>query len=271
METVRKYLTGQKITDFKPPKEIGRGICEGCRQHYTLFEGYYIGGENKGAAFEFKAGCICEDLQLAAESLENAEKNAAAKIQHLFNNYSLMNEKLKHCTFESYEAKTDEQRQALEMARQFVQDVKAGIIYNLIFSGLYGVGKSHLAAAAMRELMDAGKTCVFCTMPQLLRKIRSSYGQENKHAAMSEDDILTTLETVDVLFLDDLGADRGTDWAAEIVLNLVEARAGRATFYTTNLDAEQLNEHIGSRNFSKLMQDMRRLRIIGDDYRLRGI
>lgn len=267
MEKLRNIVTRGKILDFKPPEEIERGHCSGCDQDYILFKGYIAGGQDKGKEFTYKRGCCCQEKELAQQTLEAHKRMKQRKMIELFKTHSLINNKLRHCTFDNFDPKTESQENALRLSKEFAKDVKSGNYYNLLFSGSYGIGKSHLAVAAIRVLMSYNISCAFVTVPKLMRKIRDTY---NKNSTVTENEIMSGLEALDVLVLDDIGAETETDWTSEKIFEIVDARAGKANFYTTNLSSDDLNEHLGSRNFSRLMDDTKTLTLFGEDLRLRG-
>ncbi|GAE36646.1 ATP-binding protein [Halalkalibacter akibai] len=141
---------------------------------------------------------------------------------------------------------------------------------NLLLTGSYGLGKSHLAAAMLKELLGKGHTGIFISVPKLLTKLKATY---KKNSEFAEDDLLTVLEQADCLVLDDIGAEHGNDhsgsWSIAKVFEVVDSRLGKHTIYTTNLNGRDLQEKVGARNFSRMMQQCEAITIQGDDYRLR--
>src|SRR5690606_20106411 len=143
---------------------------------------------------------------------------------------------------------------------------------NLLFSGPYGVGKSHLAVAIVKELMKKGHSCIFISVPRLFTKIKSTFGRKN---GITEDQIMETLAKIDCLVLDDIGAEHieldrdgeGKGWGVSKIFEIIDSRAGKHTIYTTNLTGEQMEKRFGQRNMSRLMQNTFTHRMDGDDYR----
>ena len=93
-------------------------------------------------------------------------------------------------------------------AREFPQTDKPG----LLFVGEPGTGKTHLAVAAGRILMERGFECLFFDYQNLLDRIRSGY---DAASGTSDREAYRTALDVEVLLLDDLGAHRTTDWVEE--------------------------------------------------------
>lgn len=132
---------------------------------------------------------------------------------------------------------------------------------NLVVGGPVGVGKTYLALAAARLRHDAGEDVWFVPMVELLDALRPNGDPAALSAAMD----------VDVLVLDDLGAERPTDWSAERLYAIVNRRwlEERPTVVTTNLAARELRAEVGDRIYSRLMGDVVTIGLTGDDLRRR--
>lgn len=148
----------------------------------------------------------------------------------------------------------------------------------LLIVGLPGTGKTHLAVAALRELLARGHEGVFFDYLNLLDRIRSSYSETL--GASDREAYRTALET-EILLLDDLGAHRVTDWVQDTVTAIVTHRCNhrQALIATTNLpDAKitgtndsvraTLEDRIGERARSRLFEMCLVVRMPGvPDYR----
>lgn len=117
---------------------------------------------------------------------------------------------------------------------------------NLVIAGPVGTGKTWAALAAVRPAIEAGSSVVFWPVVELLDALRPG----------GRDDTLETAMRCDVLVLDDVGAERATDWAAERMYAIVNRRwmDGRPIVATTNhASSDALVEHIGERMRSRLV------------------
>lgn len=118
----------------------------------------------------------------------------------------------------------------------------------LILQGQRGAGKSHLAYAIAKRAMGNGVS-VFChNVPELLDMMRAGYKDG------SYDMLLNDLMNVELLVLDDLGAQATTDWTAEKLYEIVNARSRRTLpmVVTTNYNLDDENCGIDPRILSRL-------------------
>ena len=173
-----------------------------------------------------------------------------------------MNDDLKKATFETFEPETESQKQAFRLALEFYRDMlKPGRApYNVLLTGNVGIGKSHLAASAAKALSEAGADVIFLTTGRLFRKIKSSW---RKDSEFSEDQLMGMIESADILFLDDIGAQNGSDWKESTMLDLIDARQGKPTFYTSNLTSQEMAETVGERNMERIINQTRILKVEG--------
>src|SRR5690349_13333290 len=109
--------------------------------------------------------------------------------------------------------------------------------------GPCGAGKSHVAAAIANHLVIRGQGVTYASVPDLLRFIRRGFGDG------AADERLDALMRVDVLVLDDLGAENLSTWAQEQLFVLLNARylADRPTVLTSNDRPEALPARLQSR------------------------
>ncbi|HSR68894.1 MAG TPA: ATP-binding protein [Acidobacteriota bacterium] len=190
-------------------------------------------------------------------------------------------------TFENYRSVHESQRKAHFMMKNFADKYPLEI-RGVLLIGPTGVGKTHLAIAALNHLISrklvAGK---FVDEKVLLKDLQYSYGPDSR---MTERELMVPLSEVDVLVWDDLGASRGTEWARETIDTILNDRYlnQRPTILTSNIllhrpsrrpagdsvaerprPAENLESRIGKRLFSRLNEMCRILRVSGEDFRRR--
>lgn len=131
---------------------------------------------------------------------------------------------------------------------------------NLLLTGPVGAGKSWAAVAAVRPAFERGLDVAFWPVADLIEALKPS-----GPAATWED-----VEHVDRLILDDLGAERSTDFAASEVSRLINRRwlDERPIVATTMLDSAQLRGYLGEHTFSRLVgSDALVVALTGEDRR----
>ena len=130
---------------------------------------------------------------------------------------------------------------------------------NLVIVGPVGVGKTWAACAAVRGLISSGVSVEFWPLVELFEALRPN-GDETVHDRIA---------SVDVLILDDLGAERPTDWSNERLYSILNRRwlDQRPTVATTNLQSKELAETLGERAYSRLVGGACSIRLTGDDRR----
>jgi DNA replication protein DnaC len=137
--------------------------------------------------------------------------------------------------------------------RRYVRNVEKRLAEGrgLWLVGDVGTGKTTLAMLISRAALDAGRTVAIYSLPRLLNLIRQAIDSD---AGML--DYLDRLTAVDLLHIDDLGAEKTTEWVLEQLYSIVNARyeAERAVVATTNLMPDELSEQIGQRTVSRLVE-----------------
>jgi DNA replication protein DnaC len=117
--------------------------------------------------------------------------------------------------------------------------------------GDVGTGKTVLAMLVSKAALDAGRTVAIYSLPRLMSMIRKAIEEEQGVVGL-----LDRLAAVDLLHVDDVGAENPTDWTLEQLYSIVNARYEdcRSIVMTTNLDPSQLAEQIGERTVSRLIE-----------------
>ena len=287
------------------PKEISidskknTGICKQCRgSHYVLInhQGYVQAElcacfscpecEGRGHVFiEDETGisslreCTCAGLVRRLKKVEEAGIPG----------------KFTTAQFETYHPMDASQKLALRIARDFVED-HGNNVQGLLFMGKPGLGKTHLAVSVIKRLMlDKGEDCRFVDFFQLLSDIRFGYSQD-----LSEQAIINPYVAAPVLVIDELAKGRNTEWELTMLDQIISSRynaADKITLLTTNYSddpvdsnkkgkkdshveigagnsrkgitgEETLQDKVGERIYSRLVEMCRLVKLQGDDYRM---
>ncbi|MCX6004741.1 MAG: ATP-binding protein [Chloroflexi bacterium] len=192
-------------------------------------------------------------------------KKEASGLQNLD---SLDLELLKNMKFKSFNYKRlglpENVRQNLEEAYRNALDFAQSPQGWLIFQGLNGCGKTHLAAAIANHLREAGKDVLFIVVPDLLDHLRSTFGPDSR---VSYDALFEKIKKIPVLILDDFGQHSATPWAQEKLYQLINYRynAKLPTVITTCLDLDDIESRVSSRMVDPTISLV--FNIIAPDYR----
>jgi DNA replication protein DnaC len=121
----------------------------------------------------------------------------------------------------------------------------------LWIQGNVGTGKTTLAMLVSKAALDAGRSVAIYSLPRLLNLLRESMQADGGIL-----DLLDRLSAVDLLHIDDLGAESSTDWVLEQLYSIVNSRyeAERAIVATTNLMPDELSDRLGARTVSRLVE-----------------
>jgi DNA replication protein DnaC len=117
--------------------------------------------------------------------------------------------------------------------------------------GDVGTGKTTLAMLVAKSALEAGRSVAIYSLPRLLNLLRESMDSDRGML-----DFMDRLTAVDLLHLDDLGAENQTDWVLEQLYSIVNSRyeAERAIVATTNLMPDELSQRLGGRTVSRLVE-----------------
>jgi DNA replication protein DnaC len=228
---------------------------------------------------------ICDDTTWKTITVDGVSRVTRCDCYHATTVGRLAREGLippryENCDLDNFNDHNDSLSKAVGRCRRFVKEFPA-VDRGLLFLGPAGLGKTHLAIACMRLGAHAkGFRGVFHDTRALLRRIRQTYDPVTRRTE-SERDLVNEIMRADLLILDDLGAERATEWVEEMMHLIVNTRYNdrRPTIFTTNYpieappDAkyvETLIERIGFRMHSRLHEMCDFVRLEGIDYRELG-
>jgi len=228
---------------------------------------------------KFAVACDCSTGERAALTMDRAR----------------IPKRYEHCDFESYSTdvgQTPQHASSLKEAKLqatgFVQNYPGAGEKGLLLMGPSGVGKTHLAVAALKELLRRGHQGIFCDYRELLKEIQASYNPQSESTEMK---ILEPIRNIEILVLDDLGASKPSAWVLDIIGLVLNARYNerRVTILTTNyfdespatepaprlpngqrvsvVKEDALADRIGARMRSRLYEMCRTVEVFAPDFR----
>lgn len=147
--------------------------------------------------------------------------------------------------------------------------LKTGYPYRegLFLTGKNGSGKTHLAVAAMREVILSGNTnCKFIKVPNLLFEIRRAIRSDARDA---EEAIITRYLDFHLLVLDELGVEKDTEWTLQTLYLIIDGRDSylMPTIITSNLSLKGIADKLDLRLSSRIIGMCRLLSLECEDWR----
>ncbi|HYP55625.1 MAG TPA: ATP-binding protein [Solirubrobacterales bacterium] len=166
-------------------------------------------------------------------------------------------------------AKDLQHKAAVGKVRDYVEGLRANVAQGrgLWLFGDTGTGKTTLAMLVSKQALEEGHSVAIYSLPKLLARIRRTYDDEPGGDAYHT--FFDRLTAVDLLHIDDFGAEKKSDWVLEQLYAIVNERyeAERAVVMTTNLAMEELEEQVGRRTVSRLIEMCEQVPLFGQDRR----
>lgn len=180
--------------------------------------------------------CECRKKEAEEEKRREQERKDMELIREL-RSRSLMDDKFRDQTFEAFKT-TQENTRALKLSRRYADGFDEMVERNqgLLFWGDVGTGKTFSAACIANALLERRIPVVMTSFVKLLESVQTFKEDEEK--------LLSRLNRAKLLIIDDLGAERSTDFALEKVYNIIDSRyrARLPMILTTNLNLEEMKQ-----------------------------
>lgn len=198
--------------------------------------------------------CKEEKERVDRERIRADEMERKRRHYEKFLSMSNIPHRFKERNFENFVASNAKQEKALQVcqsfADEFEQNYKQG--KSLILSGKPGTGKSHLAAAVIQSLYPNYQG-QYMTLMDMIRLVRGTW---SRNSEKSEAQVLKELCFIDLLVIDEIGVQYGTDGEQNIIFDVLDGRYREQvpTIMLTNQDKEGLQKCIGERVFDRLRE-----------------
>lgn len=248
------------------PSHIGRSIERATRDAACPEHGPYMSTNIVGRVWSRCPECERERTEkIRAEDAEHARR--AAEERHQRNLAAVrIPERFGRCTFDNFAVDTDGKRHALtvlrDYAERFDEHLKTGS--SLVLSGKPGTGKSHLTGAVLRQLCARDVRYITCL--DMIRSVRDTWRKDSERTEMQ---LLDYLESLDLLAIDELGMQYGTDGEQTIIFDVLDRRYRemRPVILITNQDRDGLKAFVGERVFDRLRETARWVAFDWESYR----
>lgn len=206
------------------------GTCHTPRQKKIRLP---IGGKQEHTVWVL---CQCEVKKQEQERAHQEYEEQMRRIDQM-RAASMMPGKFRTVTFGNYEVRKENAR-AFKISQKYVENFRQMEEKNqgLLFYGPVGTGKSHTAACIANALMEKEISVIMTSFVKILQDIQTEKRDESSY--------LATLDAARLLIIDDLGAERDTDYALEKVYNVIDSRVrvNKPMILTTNLKVGEMME-----------------------------
>lgn len=172
-------------------------------------------------------------------------------------------------TFKNYNKKDNREacEKCLSYCKTLIQNLKNGT--GLILLGSVGTGKTHLIAAMIDYIARMKKRIgairiAYYSSTELIAQIKNNFNENNNT------NLIDYLKKVDILFLDDFGAEKATDWVLEFYFDIIDNRYSnlKPTVFASNLSLIEIKEKYTERIMSRIIESCDGVKLKGKDYRL---
>lgn len=226
----QEEVNPEKPEDYIDDEGLLRcGVCGERKQYRIIIPGY----EDKERIVPVICACVRKEQEKRAQ--EEEYRRTMENIQRLKQS-SMMASKYRDNTFEMFE-EIPENKKVLKLARKYVDGFPEmeKRSQGLLLYGTVGTGKSFTAACIANALLNQQISVVMTSFVKVLQDIR---GVEDESQYM---DILNSPR---LLIIDDLGAERNTEYALEKVYNIIDSRVrtNKPMILTTNLMLDEMME-----------------------------
>lgn len=214
------------------------------------------------AKLDHWSGCpACAEERVEAERhAELDAKRRAVREQRMAKmlGYACMPPRFAGKSFDSYRAETDEQRRVLRIcqdyADNFRQSAEDGT--NLVMLGSPGTGKTHLAVAILRQVIENEELpAIYTSASRMFRRIKSTFGSSEE----SESDAISAYTSPALLVLDEVGVSYGSDAELNYLFDIMNERYEQClpTVIVSNIQPDEMGAWMGDRVVDRLRESSR--------------
>lgn len=253
METLARRITAQVLAPMarsERPSRYVSAMLAVCGQH----------GEYSSLKLAHGwSGCVACDqaAELASLATEHEawRRELGARAWQARLGRAAIPERFADRRLSTYQPTCPKAQHALQLARRYADNFgavrKSGTC--LIFCGDVGTGKTHLAVGIAHEVLEQGGQAVFSSVARAMRSVKETF---NKGSERTEAQALRDLIEPDLLILDEVGVQYGTDAEKLILFEIINGRyeSARPTILISNLAIGELERYLGARAVDRLRE-----------------
>ena len=232
-DTLMKYTTKLELSSM----ELGH--CKNCKNILECkneVEGYVYYPERNGEDIEFSYRPCKYKKEMDREN---------TYLDNIY--YFDMPKEIKNASMHEIYTKDKNRYSVIKWIKEFIEDTNKGKYHKgLYLNGNFGCGKTYLLSAMLNELAKNGKRAAIVYYPEFLRSLKENFNDSEEYKNQ-----FNMAKKVDMLLLDDIGAETVTEWSRDEVLGTIlqyRMEEGLATFFTSNLTISELEQHLAVTN-----------------------
>lgn len=205
--------------------------------------------------------CVTEAAESKDRELAKAQRTAqvgkrASHMRRLFDGADIP-KRFAQRSFDNYriedgnQAQAEALQRASKFAKNFPKAMERGA--NFVFCGKPGTGKTHLACAIGNAVISQhGASALFVTVFDVIQRVKSTYSDKDQ----SERTVMNSFVDQDLLILDEVGVQFGTDFEKVIITDIINRRYNdmRPTIILSNLDETELGDYLGARVMDRMFE-----------------
>ena len=239
----KSYLMKYTSSIEESAKELNnckscKNILE-CKNSYTGHV-YYPDMLNDNLVFDYVACKYKKELD---------ERNKYKSNIYLFE----IPKEIKEASMKNIDLDNQDRFKIIKWLKKFLDDYKPNIgMKGIYLTGNFGCGKTYLISAALNELAKKDHKIAIIYYPEFLRSLKESFNDPDSY-----NEKFKMIKRVEILLIDDIGAETMTEWSRDEVLGTIlqyRMQEGLVTFFTSNFSIKDLEEHfsVSSKGIEKV-------------------
>lgn len=239
--------------------------CKYCGKEYVLNTAKFLSvlSPEMQERLKYIPNCNCLEKEQEKELEKMEEERVRQCILNKIKRYkdiSIIDEKFKTSTFEKANLEDKHMQLSQRFADKFIK--KGTAPTGIMFFGGVGTGKTYASNCIANYLMDNEKTVLVMNLSKYLNKLQREWAEAEK-------DVLSYVETCDLLIIDDFGVEKTSEFVIEKTFGLVDTRyrSSKPMIITTNLNIQDIETKFGSRIGDRIKEMCFPLKVMGNSKR----